>query len=136
MEKHRNLDDHDFEVQFREARLSPDLFSHEAHLRLAWLHLQHYGQEQAIENICQQIIVYVTKLGAENKFNKTLTVAAIKVVDHFMQKSASNNFFDFIEEFPRLKYNFKDLLAFHYQTDIFNSERAKREYIAPDLLPF
>jgi hypothetical protein len=35
-----------------------------------------------------------------------------------------------------LKYNFKDLMAAHYRTDIFNSPEAKREFIQPELLPF
>jgi len=54
----------------------------------------------------------------------------------FCLKSKLDNFRDFIEEFPRLKYNFKDLLAQHYGIDIFNSEIAKCSFLEPDLLPF
>ena len=41
-----------------------------------------------------------------------------------------------MEEFPRLKNNFKDLIAQHYQMDIYRSQRAKTAYLEPDLLPF
>ncbi len=131
------LDDSAFETAFRSCTLAPQLFDHEAHLRLAWIHLSRYGQETAINNICRQLYRYTDSLGAADKFNKTVTVAAIKAVHHFMGKSVSDNFPDFVREFPRLKTNFKDLLACHYgEVDIFRSEEAKREYIEPQLLPF
>ncbi|GJM36429.1 MAG: hypothetical protein DHS20C18_54300 [Saprospiraceae bacterium] len=137
MEKdHYQLTNAEFEQRFEAATLDPSLFSHEAHLRLAWIHVTQYGVEQAEENICTQILNFVKHLGAEDKFNKTLTIAAVKAVHHFIQKSKANNFSSFIQEFPRLKTNFKDLLDFHYGFDIFHSERAKKEYLEPDLLPF
>ncbi len=136
MENHWQLTDAEFEMQFANATFDPAIFSHEAHLRLAWIHLDRYGLRQAEENICQQLVNFVTTLGASDKFNKTLTVAAIKAVHHFMQKSQSDNFADFIEKFPRLKYNFKELIGYHYGFDIFESVRAKQEYLEPDLQPF
>ncbi len=136
MQNHYQLSDNDFEAQFANANLDPAIFSHEAHLRLAWIHLNRYGLRQAEENICAQLVNFVNTIGAADKFNKTLTIAAIKAVHHFMQKSTSDNFADFIEEFPRLKYNFKELLGYHYGFDIFQSERARKEYLEPDLLPF
>lgn len=136
MENHYQLNDLAFETQFQNGTLDSTLFSHEAHLRLAWIHIQKYGIDQAIQNICTQIINYVQGLGAADKYNKTLTVAAVKTVYHFILKSDATTFQDFIEAFPRLKYNFKDLLVCHYSMDIFNSARAKVEYIKPDLLAY
>jgi hypothetical protein len=125
-----------FEAQFKAGVLDPAVFSHEAHLRLAWIHIKNYGVETAIENICNQLKAFVEILGAGDKYNETLTIAAIRAVHHFMLRSEAASFGDFIEQFPRLKYNFKDLMACHYKMDIFNNAIAKREYIAPDLLPF
>lgn len=129
MQNHYQLSDTDFETQFANATLDPAIFSHEAHLRLAWIHLNRYGLRQTEENICAQLINFVNTIGATDKFNKTLTIAAIKAVHHFMQKSSSDNFADFIAEFPRLKSNFKELLGYHYGFDIFQLERAKKEYL-------
>lgn len=132
-----HLDDSTFETAFRACTLDPLLFDHEAHLRLAWIHLSRYGKDAAIDNICQQLYRFTDNLGASDKFNKTVTIAAVKAVYHFMQKSKSDNFPDFVQEFPRLKTNFRDLLACHYgAVDIFRSEQAKRAFIEPDLLPF
>jgi hypothetical protein len=130
------MNDAMFEAQFKATVLDPAVFSHEAHLRLAWIHIKKYGVETAIVNICSQLKAFVEILGAGDKYNETLTIAAIRTVHHFMLKSDTADFNVFIRQFPRLKYNFKDLMACHYKMDIFNNAIAKREYIAPDLLPF
>lgn len=136
MNNNLDLNDSEFEKQFRDGILAPSLFNHEAHLRLAWIHVSKYGVDNACKEISNQILAYVTQLGETDKFNKTLTIAAVRTVNHFLLKSKSNSFQDFITEFPRLKYNFKDLLDSHYGFDIFNSEKAKTHYVEPDLLPF
>lgn len=136
MEAHFELSDQEFEDQFKNCTLNPAIFTHEAHLRLAWIHIKNKGVEGAIDTVCSQLLAYVDVLGARSKYNKTLTVAAVRAVYHFMLKSESENFQDFIAKFPRLKYNFKELIGFHYGVDIFNSEQAKRVYLEPDLLPF
>jgi hypothetical protein len=116
--------------------MDPEVFTHEAHLRLAWIHISKYGTENALTNITSQLRTFVGFAGASHKYNQTLTVAAIKAVNHFFKKSRSNTFNDFIAEFPQLKNRFKELMQFHYTTDIFTSEKAKRELIEPDRAPF
>ncbi|MBT8183951.1 MAG: hypothetical protein KJN76_03855 [Eudoraea sp.] len=136
MKNHFQLTDEAFETAIRESTLHPSLFSHEAHLRLAWIHIGKYGVDQAIVNICDQLKRYVYNIGAARKYNSTVTIAAIRAVFHFRLKSVSTDFFDFIQEFPNLKNNFRSLLAQHYSIDIFGSEKAKQSYLEPDLLPF
>ena len=136
MNSHFILTDDVFEKQFASCSLNPEMFSHEAHIRLAWIHIKKYGVEQAAENICMQLLAFVIKLGATDKYNKTLTVAAVKAVNHFMGRTDAENFSDFISTFPQLKYHFKELIAAHYGIDIYHSEKAKQEYLEPDLLAF
>ena len=64
MATHYQLTDSEFESAFREGTLSPALFDHEAHLRLAWIHLRTYGLDQAISNICSQLKAFTIKAGA------------------------------------------------------------------------
>lgn len=137
METHFQLSDQEFETQFRECTMDPTLFgSHEAHLRLAYIHISKYGIEQACKNLCDQILAFDATFGKADKFHYTLTVASAKMVHHFMQKTKAKTFSGLLEEFPRLKYNFKELLAQHYQLNIFASEAAKVQYLEPDLMPF
>lgn len=136
MENHLEISDTAFEREFENGSFNPEWFTHEAHLRLAWIHIRKYGKKQAILNISEQLFNFVSLLGAQHKYNKTLTIAAIEIVSHFMQKSKTENFQDFIYEFPRLNSHFKDLIASHYKTDIFTSPEAKKVYLKPDLCDF
>lgn len=136
MNSHFDLSDEQFEQAFASCSLAPEFFTHEAHIRLAWIHLKKCGEEQAIANICGQIQRFVGFLGVQDKYNETLTVAAIKAVKHFMDKTENENFVQFIEQNSQLKYSFKELLAQHYGFDIFDSLEAKTHYLEPDLMPF
>lgn len=136
MNSHLQLNDKDLEMHFSECTLDPGLFVHEAHLRLAWIHVIKYGSEKAAKNLCEQIARFDQTFGNGTKFNTTVTIASVKVIEHFVQKSVSGSFTDFMNEFPRLKTNFKDLLAFHYGINIFTDEKAKNIYLEPDLMPF
>jgi hypothetical protein len=135
-EKHHFLSDVEFSQQFSNKTLSPEIFTHEAHLRLAWIMIQNHGLKLGAEIICEQILAFVKPLGAEEKFNKTLTVASMNMVNHFMEKAQTDTFLDFIQAFPPLKYGFKQLLDQHYSFDILKDERTRKEYIEPDLLVF
>lgn len=136
MQKHFELSDSDFENKFVNFELNPSDFTHEAHLRLAWINIKKYGINQAEKNIQVGLKNFVEFVGAKDKYNVTLTLAAIKAVYHFMLNSKSENFQNFITEFPQLKNNFKDLMSCHYGFDIYNSEKAKIEFLEPDLIPF
>ena len=133
---HFDLTDDQFVYDFSQCTLDPGLFSHEGHLRLAWIHIYNNGLESAITTICGQIENFVNHLNAHDKYNRTLTIAAIKIVYHYMQEAKDDNFFDFILKFPELKTDFKALVESHYSFDIFNSVKAKMEFIKPDLIPF
>ena len=136
MEAHFKLSDQEFEEQFISCKLKSSDFTHLAHLRLAWITLKKHSIVQAELNIQKHLKNFVKFVGAKEKYNKTLTVAATRIVYHFMLKSNSSNFQDFINEFPRLKTKFKTLIDTHYSFDIYNSQRAKTEFLFPDLVPF
>lgn len=136
MKSHKELADQEFEKQFKDCTLNPGLFTHEAHLRLTWIHINKYGAQQAESTIPNQIIEYVTSLGAKDKYNATVTVAGVKVLSQFIQNSKTNDFDEFIKENNSLLTDFKGLLQKHYKTDIFSSEKAVNEFIEPDLLSF
>src|SRR5690606_23329987 len=124
LEEHCLLTDNEFKEQFQNCTLNPNVFTHEAHLRLAWRHIRQYGIDKAIEQVRQQLQNFVAHLGVANKYNETVTVASTRAVYHFMLRSQAQNFIDFISENPRLKYNLKELLFTHYDTNIFEEERA------------
>lgn len=114
-----------FEEQLKDCSLDPTLFSHHAHLRLGWIHINSYGVDKAIQNVCAQIKRFDATHGDETKFHTTITVASIRTVYHFFLKSQAKNFSDFITEFPRLENNFKDLIDTHYGFNLLISEKTR-----------
>lgn len=130
------MNNSEFIQAFESGTLNPQLFDHEAHIKLAWIYLKMYGEEEAIAKTCKGIRNFDLLHGDGTKYHTTLTVASVKAVHHFMQKSKSTNFEDFIVKFPRLKTSFKELLDQHYGEDIVNNKKAKVQFVEPDLLPF
>ncbi len=136
MENHRLLSDAEFEAQFANLTFAASDFTHEAHLRLAWIHIKKYGVDQAVENICLQIKALVDHLGVSEKYHATVTEAAVRAVYHFILKSRKEPFLSFMKENPQLISEFKALLNSHYSFDIFKSEAARQKFLVPDIAPF
>lgn len=135
-ENHRNLSDSAFVEQFESLQLSAEDFTHEAHLRLAFLLLRDHGLEGGLNLVQDQLYEFVCHVGAHHKYHETLTVAATKAVWHFMQKGDFQGFSTFLEANPRLKTNFKDIIAQHYSFDVFHHPVARMKYLEPDLVEF
>lgn len=130
------MDDTEFIEAFESGTLNPQLFDHEAHIKLAWVYLKLYGEEEAIAKTRMAIRNFDLLHGDGTKYHTTLTVASVKAVHHFMRKSKATTFERFINEYPKLKTSFKTLLSLHYGSDIINDKIAKAEFVEPDLLPF
>lgn len=136
MEKHWRYTDEAYEQKFKEAKFPPLYFSHEAHLRLAYIHLKKYGLNQSIDNMCKQIYDFAIKYGATMKFNATVTYASLQIMYHYINKSKSENFPDLMKEYPFLLKDFKGVIKQHYSGDIFRSPEAKANILQPDLESF
>jgi len=136
VQAHFRLDDDTFERQFDTAVLPDELFTHEAHLRLAWIQLERNTPTKAAAKVCTQIQNYASSLGQAGKFHKTLTTASVYVVAHFKEKSKCTSFKDVLTEFPQLNSRFKELLLSHYSQNELHSDKARIKYQEPDLIPF
>lgn len=133
---HTTLTDQEFEKRFADCSFPVEDFSHEAHLRLAWIHIRKYGAERAVEHIQEQLKQFVAHAGAEDKYHVTLTIAAVRAVHRFMQKSDPGSFDGFIAEHPELKTRFRELINSHYSMDIFTSDEARIRFVEPDVQSF
>lgn len=132
---HYDFSDEEYMIRFKAMTFPPRLFSHEAHLRLAFLHIQQYGVTQAARNMQDQIKGLALKFGA-TKYHDTITVAAVNAVNHFHQLDPELAFPALIAKHTVLMSDFKALLNSHYSYDIFTSALAKESYQAPDIQPF
>ncbi|SDQ78300.1 hypothetical protein [Flagellimonas zhangzhouensis] len=133
---HLEVSNEQFINDMEKGGFPPNLFTHEAHIRLAWLYLNQFDEKVAIEKTCHTIQNFNQLHGDGTKFHLTLTVASVKVVQHFKKKSKATTFIEFINENPRLIQAFQSLVLKHYGSNPLTIENAKTEYVAPGLLPF
>ena len=110
--------------QIENCTLPTSEFNHETMLKLAWILINKYGVEKAVvKNIELKENYFINALNSD-KFNKTLSRAYVEIMHYFMQQSAQPQNFDLIlMAFPRLKYNFKNLVKTHYGYNILKEHR-------------
>ena len=130
------MNDTDFMEAFETGEFPPKQFDHKAHIKLAWIYLDLFDEQTAISKTCEAIKNFDKLHGDGTKFHTTLTVAAVKVVHHFKQKSKTTTFDELVVEYPKLVSAFKDLLFQHYGESVLTDLKAKTSYLEPDLLPF
>jgi hypothetical protein len=127
------ISDKEFIKQFEDHSLDPKHFNHIGHLRIAWLYLNDGTLEQAIYNVTSGVSSYACSLGAADKFQHTLTEAIVKIMAFKMVKQSSFSKFlasnkDLIEDLP-------SILRKHYSHELLYSDKAKKEFVEPDLTP-
>ena len=104
---HSHYADDEFILSLLNGSFPSKLFTHEAHLRLAWIFLEDNNVEEACEDVSAVIKAYVALIGAEDKYHETITQAAVRAVYHFKNKKPSNGFSMLVASFPRLLTHFK-----------------------------
>lgn len=136
MERHWKISDTEFETKFTNNTFKPLWFTHEAHLRLAWIYITKYGKEIAFKKYSEQLKAFADKYNADGKYNATVTYASIEIMHKYIQNSNAYDFQDFIKEFSKLKTNFKEIITSFYSGNIFTSKEAKQQILQPDLKSF
>ena len=129
------LSDEDFIAAFLECRLDAKCFDHRAHVRIAWLMLNRYPLEAAVERICSGIARFATHVGARDTYNRTMSEALARLMAHGGAGSSAMTWDDFIHANPWLVSDIRGMLARHYSTERLDSLDARQRFIAPDRLP-
>jgi hypothetical protein len=103
-------------------------------LRLTWILIQKYGLEKATVKNCKLKENYFKKTLGSDKFNVTLTKAYTEILHHFMEKSSSEDFDQLLQEFPRLRYSFNELVKTHYGYNILKEHRKEEPQLKRPIL--
>ena len=131
-----SLSDDEFIQQFEQQTLAPDEFDHLGHLRIAWLYLNRESLSVAVYKVCHGIKQYAESLGATDKFHHTLTEAIVRLMAVKLRQGQKESFDSFLEAYSELVNDLPQEIAKHYSKEVLDSMRAKKEYIAPDLIDF
>jgi len=127
--------DEQFLADFQQLRLSPEQFTHHAHVRVAWLHLQRYELDEAIAHTGRGIEALATHFGTAGKFHWTITAALLHLMHSHGAADRALSWDDFRARVPDLLGNARALLARHYSDALLASDAARQSIVAPDLAP-
>lgn len=128
-----SAEDKAFESAFFNARLQPEAFTHAQHLRLAYVTLSQYPFEEAHARIRDAIKAFLRHHNInETHYHETLTRAWLMAVRHFMMQTPhSASAQAFMQQHPQLLSS--SIMLTHYSKERLFSDKARREFVTPDL---
>lgn len=129
------LADDAFLAAFLDARLAPADFNHRGHLRAAWLLLQRRPLEQAVADTCDGIARLATRLGAPDKYHRTLTEALVRLMAAGGGADPALGWDAFLAANAALVRDARAVLAQYYGPDTLDSAEARLRFLPPDRQP-
>lgn len=127
----------DFLNAFERCTLPGSAWTHEAHIRMAWLYLMRYDESTALLHIRTGILRYnanVTKKAGA--YHETITVAYTRLVaDRLTALPRDHRFDDFKVISNDLLDRTMTALLVYYSRERLFSDTARAQFIPPDLKP-
>lgn len=128
------MDEKEFLKKFEELSLPAEEFNHRGHLWLGWLYIRDYSLGEASQKLNLGIDQFARSLGAEDKFNLTLTTTFACAIKSRFQKNET--FEEFLQSNKDLVENAMSLIHTHYSPELLFSAEAKKKMVEPDRDPF
>lgn len=130
------LTDDAFLDSFLGCKLPAEEWTHEAHIRLAWLMLSTHSYSTALEQIRKGINTYNdTVLKKTLAYHETITVAYTRLIANGRKQLPNrHSFTDFKLAHPLLFDRTLTALLHHYRRETLFSTEARANFISPDLL--
>lgn len=132
--QHAELNNQEFIRQIETAAINPEWFTHEAHIRMAWLYLIDFDQDAALQNICEAIKGIDAKYAGGTRYHHTITVVFARSIGILMQWEPGKTWQEFVAVNGGLRIS-KKFLAEYYSDEILYSDEAKTQFVAPDKKP-
>jgi hypothetical protein len=129
------LDDSTFLRRFASRDLGQEHFDHRGHLRMAWLHLVHFGLDEANRRVCEGIRDLAIKFEAPEKYSHTLTEALMRIMSARLTDETCGDFERFLKSNRDLVDDAEGVLARHYSRQRLTSAEARAGWLEPDLMP-
>lgn len=127
------MSDEQFLAAFLNCSMPPAGFDHRGHLRAAWLLLQRYPLEQAVDRTCTGIARLAAHLGVPGKYHRTLSEALVRLMA--AAGAATQSWADFLRDNGPLVSDAQALLAKHYSASLLDSAAAREHFVPPDRQP-
>jgi hypothetical protein len=130
------MTDDEFLKSFEDCSIPKPLWTHEAHVRMAWLYLRRRPLEEVIPIVRQAIQRYNTSLGNTEGYHETITLAFLVLIDDRIDRASSEETFaSFSQSHPSLLDRKMSALLEHYSREVLFSREATRQFVEPDRVP-
>ena len=119
---------------FEACEIHPAEFKHYQHLAVALWYVAELPYEQATEkmrNRIQKLAAAYGKMG----YHETITIFWLRMVRDFLSHAPKDEPRSAVANRLIEKYANKDLISDYYSAELLNSNKAKHEWIEPDLKP-
>ena len=128
------MTDTEFLEAFESCTLPEAQWTHEAHVRMAWLYLQKMPLSEAMPVVRQGIKRYNASLKKLLAYHESITQAFLHLISHRMQCSGDRlSFVDFCNENPDLLDRTMTALLTYYRKETLFSQAARDGFVEPDL---
>jgi hypothetical protein len=127
------MTDDEFLAAFEAATLPRSEWTHEAHIRTAWLYLTRLPFAEAVQRPRAGIRAYNEVHGNPAAYHDTVTVGFVRLIASRL--TAKEGFAAFLERNPELLDRHRPPLLRHYSRAKLESAEARERFVEPDLLP-
>jgi hypothetical protein len=125
------MTDDDFLAAFETCTLARTQWTHEAHVRVAWLYLTRLPFAGALERVRRGIQRLNPTIGSPNGYHETITVASMRLIAHRLR--LGDDFLGFRERNADLLDRTLTPLLRHYTKERLRSPDARLRFLEPDL---
>jgi hypothetical protein len=132
-----SMSDHEFLEAFENCSLPAADWTHEAHVRMAWLYLRKLGEESGLGRIRLGIRRYNAQVLKKSlAYHETITIAYARLIAHRLTTLPIGHTFD---DFRAVSSDLLDrklsALLIHYRHETLLGDLARARFIQPDLEP-
>lgn len=131
-----SAEDREFLEAFTSCELAKSCWTHQAHIRMAWLQME---QAESYEEALKLIKAGITQFNdsvANVGFHETVTVGFARYINHFRRLDGPGvGWRECLDRHPQLLSREKPLLHAHYTKELLYSQTARDRFVEPDLKP-
>ena len=127
------MTDDEFLAAFETCKLVRKDWTHEAHVRMAWLYLTQLPFDEALEQVRAGIQKLNTVIGSTDGYHDTITVAFVRVIADRLR--SGETYPAFRDRNPDLFDRTLSVLLRHYTNERLYSADARQRFLEPDREP-
>lgn len=121
---------------FERCLLPRELWTHAAHVRMAWLYLRRAPIDRVVPDVRERIGRYNLSLGNPDGYHETITIASLRVIDDRIRRDPGvDTFAEFSMRNPDLLDRTISALLVYYRRETLFGPEARAGFVEPDLSP-